>query len=316
MHQQVRTPTSPWFSLIILLGLTLACSFVMQFMVIGIDWLVYGPAEGLATANGSLNVYTDRALSLYALLASGTLGAFLLPSLILQYIERHHVYLHQQFQRKEVYLLAVVFLFAFGPSMQLLSELNAQLALPDSMQALESWMKGQEDNMASLTERVIMVDSIPLLLLNIIVMALLPAIAEEFYFRGSILHIAKRMVHNDHIAIWLTAIIFSAIHLQFYGFLPRLFLGAMFGYMYIWTRNIWVPVLGHFVNNATVTILAYYYASQGRTYEELQRYENYSIFVYLGSFILAVGIAYGFYTLTHKQRKLNGERLDQNMDIR
>src|SRR5690606_26747624 len=120
---------------------------------------------------------------------------------------------------------------------------------------------------------------IPLLLLNIFVMALLPAIAEEFYFRGTLLHILNRVFRNDHLSVWLVAIIFSAIHLQFYGFFPRVLLGAFFGYMLIWTKNIWIPAFAHFVNNATVTVLAFVYARNGKTYEDLQSQENYPIFV-------------------------------------
>src|SRR5690606_22116941 len=109
--------------------------------------------------------------------------------------------------------------------------------------------------------------------------------------------------------VWITAIVFSAIHLQFYGFFPRVVLGAFFGYMLVWTQNIWVPVLGHFVNNASVTVMAYYYAKQGKTYQELQNYENYPIIVYIGSIILTGLFGYWLYIRTHKEN-IHGERLD------
>ncbi len=302
MNQYAKTTNSPWLSLIILLGLTLAFSFAVQFIVVALDFLVSRRIDNLMASEGSG--------ALYALLIAGTLGAFLLPSLGLQYLEKNVLYFPQQRQGNQVYFIGIIFLFAFGPMMQLLAEWNANMSLPASLEAIERWMKEQEESMASLTKKVVMVDSIPLLLLNVVVMAALPAIAEEFYFRGSIMHIIGRMVQNNHLAIWITAIVFSAIHIQFYGFFPRVVLGAFFGYMLIWSQNIWVPVLGHFINNAWITVMAYYYTTQGKTYEDLQHYESYSIIVYIGSFIFTGLIGYWFYSQTHKKENFDGERLD------
>ncbi|NGM60996.1 CPBP family intramembrane metalloprotease [Sphingobacterium sp. SGG-5] len=286
MNKYMRTTHAPWLSLIILLGLTLVFSVALQFAVTGIG-----------------------SFSIYALLIAGTLGAFLLPALGLQYLEKYFVYFPQQQQSKDVYVVGSLFLFACGPLMQLLAKWNASLSLPASMEVIERWMKTQEESMATLTEQVVMVDSISLLLLNIVVMAVLPAIAEEFYFRGSLMQIVRRAVRNTHLTVWITAIVFSAIHLQFYGFFPRVVLGVFFGYMLVWTQNIWVPVLGHFVNNASVTVMAYYYAKQGKTYQELQNYENYPIIVYIGSIILTGLFGYWLYIRTHKEN-IHGERLD------
>ena len=66
-----------------------------------------------------------------------------------------------------------------------------------------------------------------------------------------------------HIAIWITAFIFSAVHMQFYGFVPRMLLGALFGYMFVWTGSLWVPVLMHFVNNGIAVVVNYLIDNQG-----------------------------------------------------
>src|SRR5690606_9250818 len=126
-------------------------------------------------------------------------------------------------------------------------EWNESLSLPASLKGIEEWMRLQEDSMAELTERMVMVDKVPLLLLNIVVMAILPAVAEEFFFRCNLMHIIQRMARNHHISIWLTAIIFSAIHFQFYGFVPRMLFGAFFGYLFFLTQIIWLPVFASFV---------------------------------------------------------------------
>src|SRR5690606_31006645 len=164
------------------------------------------------------------------------------------------------------YVLAVAVLVAFSPMMELIGEWNAQMTLPESLKGVEIWMRTQEDASNDLIKKVVMVDHIGLLFVNIIVLAVFPAVAEEYYFRGSLMHIFNRIFKNIHVTIWVTAIIFSAIHVQFFGFFPRVILGAFFGYMLIWTNNIWVPILAHFVNNAIVTVLAFYYTTQGKTF--------------------------------------------------
>lgn len=93
-----------------------------------------------------------------------------------------------------------------------------------------------------------------LLIVNLMVMAVCPAITEEFFFRGALQRLIGKWSHNPHLVIWSVAILFSAFHLQFYGFIPRMLLGAYFGYLLLWSRSIWVPVFAHFVNNATAVI--------------------------------------------------------------
>lgn len=85
-------------------------------------------------------------------------------------------------------------------------------------------------------------------------MALCPAITEEFFFRGALQRLIGKWNPNPHFVIWNAAILFSAFHLQFYGFIPRMLLGAYLGYLLLWTRSIWIPVFAHFINNATAVI--------------------------------------------------------------
>ena len=92
--------------------------------------------------------------------------------------------------------------------------------------------------------------------------AILPALGEELMFRGVIQRILTNWTKNYHWGIWITAFLFSAMHMQFYGFLPRMALGAMFGYLLVWTGTMWVPILAHFVNNA-MGVLGYYFIGKG-----------------------------------------------------
>ncbi|TAF81977.1 MAG: CPBP family intramembrane metalloprotease, partial [Sphingobacteriales bacterium] len=103
----------------------------------------------------------------------------------------------------------------------------------------------------------------------LLMIAILPAIGEELFFRGTIQNIFTALFKNPHVAVWLTAILFSAIHLQFYGFLPRMFLGALFGYLFIWGKSIWLPILGHFLNNGFAVIMAFRLQQEGKSISEL-----------------------------------------------
>lgn len=313
MNQYMDKPNGPWVSLIILLGLTLACSVAVQIPVLFIGAFTGGGIE-LLNSGGNMAALSQSPFMLYALLVSSSFGTFLLPGLILQRLEPYFNYFPANRKRDYLpYVIAVALMFAFGPMMQLIGEANMQMTLPNSLNGVENWMRNQEDSMAVLTERIVMVDSWGLLLANILVMAVMPAIAEEYFFRGSLMHILQRILKNYHITVWLSAIIFSAIHVQFFGFFPRMILGVLFGYMFVWTQNIWIPILAHFVNNASVAIIAFVYARQGKGYAELQSYESYPIYVYIGSFLLTAVLAVWFYK--NSKQKNNGDRLEEARDV-
>ena len=152
-------------------------------------------------------------------------------------------------------LAAVVVMLLAIPGINLLSAWNQQMVLPEWMSGIEQWMRMQEDAAAQLTEQFLQVNTVGGLLVNIGLMALLPAVGEELTFRGVVQGMFTR---NRHVAIWATAAIFSFVHMQFYGFLPRMLLGAMFGYMLWWTGSLWVPMLMHFVNNCAAVVVAFW----------------------------------------------------------
>lgn len=184
-----------------------------------------------------------------------TIGTFMLPCFIFAYLisDQPAQYLHLNKSPQIVsYLLAISLIIAAQPGINLLSWINEQLSLPEFLQPLEQLMKSQEEAAAQLTERFIKADNWYILLFNIFFIALLPAFSEELCFRGVIQNIISKY---HHVAIWVSAFIFSAIHFQFYGFLPRLLLGATFGYMLYWSDSIWLSAAAHFTNNAAAVIL-------------------------------------------------------------
>ena len=151
---------------------------------------------------------------------------------------------------------AVVLMLVALPAINLLAHINEQIALPAFLEPLEAWMKTQEETAKTLTDQFMHVTTFGGLIINILLMAVLPAISEELTFRGVLMNLFKAKGESvPHLAIWCSAILFSAIHLQFYGFVPRMLMGALFGYMLVWTGSLWTPILMHFTNNAMAVIL-------------------------------------------------------------
>ena len=163
---------------------------------------------------------------------------------------------------------AVVLMLVALPAINLLAHINEQMALPAFLEPLEAWMKTQEETAKTLTDQFMHVTTFGGLIINLLLMAVLPAISEELTFRGVLINLFKvkgerlevKGESMPHLAIWCSAILFSAIHLQFYGFVPRMLMGALFGYMLVWTGSLWTPILMHFTNNAMAVIL--YFVSQ------------------------------------------------------
>ena len=156
-------------------------------------------------------------------------------------------------------LLVTILGLAFPLAISPIQEWNAHLQFPDFMAGFEHWARQQEDLANSMTELVTNFDTVGELLIALLVMAVIAGIGEELVFRGMIQNELWRGSNNIHLAIWVSAFVFSAIHIQFFGFIPRLLLGALFGYLYYWSGNLIVPMVAHFVNNAFGVIMRYLY---------------------------------------------------------
>jgi membrane protease YdiL (CAAX protease family) len=154
----------------------------------------------------------------------------------------------------EVLALTFLSMFLINPAISLTGLLNQQMELPSFMEGIEHWMRTREDEAERLTLLLLSEKGIGALLANLLVVALTAGITEEFLFRGAFQRILERWTSNPHWVIWIAACLFSAFHMQFYGFLPRMLLGAYFGYLLYWSRNIWIPVFAHFTNNAFAVI--------------------------------------------------------------
>jgi membrane protease YdiL (CAAX protease family) len=166
------------------------------------------------------------------------------------------------------------------------------------MDSFEQWAKLQEDKLKDLTIFLTEFRSFEQFLLGFIVIGILPGIGEELLFRGILQNKLKQLLGNAHIAIWLAAIIFSAFHLQFYGFVPRMLLGALFGYLYQWSGNLIYAMVAHFVNNGFTVIMMYLY-QQNRIALDIDKQEVPSDAAFL-SLILTALLVLVFYSMASK----------------
>lgn len=151
-------------------------------------------------------------------------------------------------------LLGILAMFSLSPFVDLLAAWNEGLHLPEALRALEQWMVESERQAAEVTARLLDISSWGEFWGNVLVMAVLAGVGEELLFRGVLQRVIVQGTRSVHAGVWLTAVLFSAVHLQFFGFVPRMVLGALLGYLFVWSRNLWVPVAAHVFNNLCVIL--------------------------------------------------------------
>ena len=207
--------------------------------------------QGLET-DMTLNPNLARVIQLIA-----SIGTFLLPALGMAWLcsASSKQYLSiRGIKDPRTWILTFVCMLLLTPVINLLGLLNQQMELPAFLAPVEEWMRAQEDLAERLTMTLLSDNHVEAIIANLIVIALAAGITEEFLFRGALQRVIGKYTTNPHTVIWIAAALFSAFHLHFYGFRPRMLLGAYFGYLLYWGKSIWLPVFAHFTNNAVAVI--------------------------------------------------------------
>ena len=176
-------------------------------------------------------------------------GLFVVPTLTYAYICDFDLKLQCSFDRQTL-LLAIAIMFLINPFIAFLYEWNMSLNLPD-------WLLVYDEKAEQLTKYFLRMDSLGDLSFNLLVLAIIPAIGEELLFRGYLQQTFAKWFGKPHVAIIVTALLFSAIHMQLQGFLPRLALGLVLGYLFYWSGSLWLPIIAHFINNAMAISFTY-----------------------------------------------------------
>lgn len=226
--------------------------------------LLTGPLFGVGLSELGGNYDFDKPEVLSALKftqVNNALGLFIVPAILYSWLMnrpfKQNYGLDKVINLRMVILVLVLVLFAL-PVENFIGELNQSIHLPDALSQLEDSMRRMEKVAEETTMAFLKMDGVSDLILSLFIMAILPALGEELLFRGVIQKLFGEQFKSHHLAIWLTAAIFSAIHMQFFGFFPRLIMGAALGYLFYWSGSLWYPIIAHFLNNAIAVTMAYF----------------------------------------------------------
>jgi membrane protease YdiL (CAAX protease family) len=279
-HLRVK---SPWSQLSIFLGL-FGVAFILGYLIMGIIMLSMGIAD--VGSAGKLDLTNPKVLSGMKLIqAISSILVFLLPAAIFARIvqpNRTFQFLGvKPAQVKSMYVLAIVGIILAFPFAFWLGEINQLIPMP-------KWVGDIEKEATTQMQHFLKSESYLDVLVNVLIIAFIPALCEEICFRGALQRIMIHITKNAWTGIIITSILFSAFHFQFQGFLPRMFLGVFLGAVYWYSGSIWPSILAHFVYNG-VQVVAVSYAP-----ELVESNPSVSIYLAILSGFLTLGILWVF----------------------
>jgi len=301
-----REEINPFMQLLLLLAYAIAGSLLFGLVAIIIVVIIYG--LGIVSNLDLLVAGDPRYITgLKIIQIFSSIGTFIVPPIVLAFTERKKIENFYSFKKPQLILLLIVFviIIASMPFMEWTVLVNQKMVLPDFLKGLERWMKQKEDAILKLTIQLITARSNFDFIVNLIMIAVIPAIGEELMFRGGVQRSLNKAFNNPHVAIWLTAIIFSAIHMQFYGFIPRMLLGAGFGYLYYFSGSLWYAMLAHFINNAYAVCAAFYMQQHNMPLDKADEPIGFPWYGYLISAIITIALFKFFKDSAERERKLD-----------
>ncbi|MBD3630569.1 CPBP family intramembrane glutamic endopeptidase [Cyclobacterium sp.] len=261
-HRPGQQTNQHWLlSITVLVLIVFGTLAILQTIAIGLIPVFFGISfdelpDLLAT---TLDHPNSRMAFLFIQGLGGGLAFLLGGWLFIRLVDKKTLKIKKQFARAEPGKLWIILplLFGFVLFNSLLVYLNMNVEFPEALSELEAMFREKEDQLMELTKFLTDFDSTAELLMGILVIGILAGVGEEYLFRGIIQPKLHNYTGNAHLGVWITAFIFSAIHFQFYGFLPRLMLGALFGYLYLYSGTLIYPMLAHILNNTFTLILVY-----------------------------------------------------------
>lgn len=295
--------------ILILGGMMLVFTFVSMGAGMALSKYIFG--LDFFSEPELLNDYANPATvnALKLIQACYAIGGFLLPALLFpRSFEQNGI----TFSRANITPVPVMWLLSlaiFISSVPLINQLvvwNEGFTFPPSLAHLEARFKAAELAAKQLTDAFLKTDATTGLLINLFVVAILPAVCEEFLFRGALMRFLLQCFYQKHLAIWFSAILFSLFHAQFYGFIPRMILGVLLGYMVWYSGSIWPGVLVHFINNALATLSSFYHWDETE-YTWLQPTFTFPIVIVALSTVVTVALVYLMRNRYLQSKYYNGE---------
>ncbi len=184
---------------------------------------------------------------------------FIFPSYAIIKLERRNVVKTLGLSNKLslINILGIIAIMVVAtPALNQIIYWNQNIFFPPCLKGVENLFRQWEMQNAETTKILLDGNSLMMLLTGIFTIGIVTPIGEELFFRAGLQRILSESM-SRHLSIWIAAIIFSALHLQFFGFIPRVLLGAFFGYLFVWTNSIWAPIFAHAFNNTLIVILSY-----------------------------------------------------------
>jgi len=291
----------PFFLKMSILILVIAVSLILTSILgilIALPFFGTGILEYFSELNDFSNEFTIRFLKYFQVI--NQLGVFIIPVLFYAYLEKRKIGNYLKIDKRPGlgYLtLSAILIIVSIPAINWMVVLNEQMSLPEFMSGIENWMRESENKANQLTEAFLKVNTIGGLIMNVFIIALLAAVGEELLFRGVVLRLFYKGLKNSHLAVFISAILFSALHLQFYGFLPRTVLGILFGYIFIWTGSLWIPIILHFLFNGITVVAAYLY-NTGQISTDIETFGTTDNgLIILGSLITSIILLFAIYRI-------------------
>lgn len=293
-------------SLIVIVLVSIGVLIILQVVALALAPFLFNVTipEIMGLMTGDYSPTNGRMAMFFVQGIGSGIGLWVAAYVIMHFIDKADLHWEIQFPRFNIVGAGLVILICLAGMLfnTLLIYFNSKLVLPEFMSGIESWMRDMETQTMELTIYLTDFQTIPELLTGLLVIGLLAGIGEEMFFRGLIQPKMHLYTGNAHAGVWITAFIFSAIHLQFYGFLPRLLLGGMFGYLYYYSGSLTYPILAHIVNNS-FTVLMVYASNEGMIDFDLESTDTVSYpAAIIGLLVLIAGIFY-----FKKINKPNGE---------
>ncbi len=293
---------SPFVKLLLIFLIALTSSVVLTFLISALAI----PFTGLSEFS---SFYTGSASNGYLKFIQVVQGfsVFIIPSFFAAFLFSPNPINWLGFKRINFILvvLSVMIFVVCQPLVSHLAELNSEIILPKIFSPIENWMHDTENLARELVFRLLDTRHPVIIGFNIIMIAVVPAIGEEMLFRGSIQPVMAAWLKRNHAAIWITAFLFSAMHVQFLTFLPRFILGAILGYLFLYGKSLWLPIAGHFTNNLLSLLIFYFYRFRKPGLNPLDpQTDNYNIWMVTASIILVTVLLY-YLKQRNKSEKLN-----------
>ncbi len=298
---------SPFPSLLLILSLVLLSSAV--FGLIGVylaAWVYDIGSISEFTSGFESQLQHPRALILMQGISA--FGTFIIPAWVYARINGqkavHFFALDRPLSKTLLFLAIATLITAQGP-VTLTAWLNQSIHFPSWMGAIGEWLNEMNERVDQGYRIFLDIRTPGRLLIMLLIAGVIPAFGEEFIFRGIIQRIFYRWTGNGHWAVWLGAILFSLIHMQVLNFLPRVLLGALLGYLFLWSGNLWYSIFAHFFNNAVLLIYAFVHLKQGGSLDDLQNNANFEWLPVIVSTLLCMLLLslFRFYT---QKKTVNG----------